>query len=151
MSYLDTYVDLALPIPAEERAITITEDEVERLTKLLAVARLAQSIPRRLGAEASAEQLAEDSRRGKRIAHVASQLLTSWGGDPGVSPGDVGREAATVNWDRWWEEHQVWLVNRQRYLATWCHKSSQNGDLRWCKSAMVRLENEIKWLAYAMR
>lgn len=148
-SFLTAFLDLSLPVSEGESQTSLARAEQERLAHLLAIATHAQTIPRRLGGEASPDELADDKRRGKRVEHVAGQLLTAWGGRPSNYAHDVNREAAQVNWQRWWQEHETWLLNRQRYLATWCHKC--DGDEKWTKSAITRLQNEIKWISYALR
>jgi hypothetical protein len=148
---LESYLDLKLPIPEGVTSSTLAEAEQERLAKLAAIARAVQTFPRRLGTEASPAELSLDKKRAKRIAYVAEKLLSGWGGDPSVLPGDVQREAAIVDWERWWDEHQIWLETRKHFFATWCYKAGLNGDLAWCKSAINRLDNEHNWFENALR
>lgn len=80
------------------------------------------------------------------------QLASSWSDkDPSrlKDEQNVTQEAAVINWSTWWEGHKVWLINRRRYIATW--SSRQPGQERWSKSAMVKLNNEMLWLGYALR
>ena len=148
MSYLAQWYDHSMVISEDDTAESIERAEVQRLAKLLAIAAQVQATPRRLGSDATPEELALDKRRAKRISHVAGQLLTGWGGTSN-STGDISREAAQVEWRRWWNEHQVWLINRQRYIATWAQKTG--ADQKWARSALVKLNNELQWLAYALR
>lgn len=150
MSYLTTYFDPALPVRAEDTEASISRAEQERLAKLMSVAVTAQTMPRRLGQESMPEELADDKRRAKRIAHVAAQLLKTWGGTSlNGSGADAKREAAIVDWRKWYEEHRIWLVNRQRYIATWVIKTEANE--KWGKSALVKLNNELNWIEHALR
>jgi hypothetical protein len=150
VAYLERYLDPALKIPEGTTKASITREEVARLNKLHAVARAAEEVPRRLGAEADGDDLAADKRRCKRIAHVAAQCIASWGGKVSAKlPSDVTKEAATVDWHKYSAEQQVWLTNRMRFIATW--QSVTNGDARWAKSAIVKLNNELVWLQYALR
>ena len=152
MSYLAQWVDPALEVSAEESVDKIVKEELERLLRLNAIATAAGQIPRRLGQDASSPELAVDKKRSRRIAHVALQLASAWSGkDPNKLKVkyDAAQDAAVVNWNLWWEEHRVWLINRQRYIATWA--SRQEDQARWCKSAMVRLNNETQWFEYALR
>jgi hypothetical protein len=148
-AFLAQWVDLAQKVSADDTVASIAKAERERIAKLMAIAIAAESIPRRLGGGASSEELMLDKKRCKRIAHVASQLLGAWEGKPNIGVGEISKEAAIVDWKRWWEEHHVWLLNRQRYIATWCHKTG--ADEKWCKSAIVKLTNELRWLEYALR
>lgn len=149
-SYLAQWYDPDLSVPEAESVEAITRAEIERLVKLLAITVAVAAIPRRLGADASQQDLALDKRRAKRIGHVAGQLLSAWAGKAKLPPPpEVNREAAIVDWKAWWEEHRTWLLNRQRYIATWCQK--YEADAKWCKSALVKLNNELVWLEYALR
>lgn len=145
--------DPALEIPADTTTESIAKEEVERLARLTAVAATSVSIPRRLGADASPEELAIDKRRGRRVTHALAQCLGAWNGGPfGDLPETeaIRQDAAIMLWDRWWEEHQVWLGNRLCFIATWA-KKTENGDERWAKSAVVKLTNEQRWVSYALR
>lgn len=146
--YLLRYIDPDLEIKDGESIESLGREESQRLGHMLIIATTAGQIARRLGPDATDEELAEDKKRAHRIAHVARNCLIFWGSSKGAYYGN--REAATVNWERWWGEHNVWLQNRMRYIATWSFKTNGAND-RWAKSALVRLENEQKWLEYAMR
>lgn len=148
MSFITQYYDPALEISRRDTAEGITLAERERLTRMLAVAEAAAAIPRRLGAEASGEELAADKKRAKRMAHALQQSLKAWGGPLRDKP-EVAQEAAQLRWDVWWADHQVMLANRVRYVVTWCTKAG--GDERWTKSAVVKLQNEQRWIEYALR
>jgi hypothetical protein len=149
VSFLNQYIDPALPV-GEEQAAALHEAEVERINRLYNIMLMVQAMPRRLGQEASDEDLLLDKKRAKRVAHVCLQLLKAWGAE--AQPvAELGREAAVWNWATWWDEHRIWLVNRERYLATWCYKAGANGDLKWCRSAVTRLLKEQEWLAHAVR
>lgn len=149
MTYLAQWFDRDLEVSEDDTAAQMEVAEQERIANLLATAITAQQIPRRLGMDANSEELALDKRRAKRVAHVAQQLLKSWGGDPAQANGAVRREAAVIEWRQWWEEQQTYLLNKQRYIATWALKLGQ--DHKWAKSALVRINNELQWLAYALR
>jgi len=152
VNYLAQWVDPALEIEAGESAKKITEEEVERLLRLNAIAAAAGHIPRRIGEDASSRDLALDKKRCRRIAHVTLQLASSWSGkDPRLlkKEHDVLQEAAVMNWLTWWQSHQIWLLNRRKYIVTW--SSRQPGQEKWCKSAIVKLNNETQWLEYALR
>lgn len=143
------WYDQGCPVREDDTVESIQAHEVERLSMLLAVAVTAQEHPRRLGTDATPDELALDKTRAKRIAHSAAQCLKSWGGHPNGTAVDAARLAAQVNWRNWWNEQQVYLVNRRRYIATWAIKTG--ADPRWCKSAVVKINNELQWLAYALR
>lgn len=135
----------------DERVSDFEHAERERLAQLLAVANAAAEVPRRLGPDASEAELSSDRRRCKRIAHVAAQCLIAWTGKP-VTVKKIDRDAVQVRWSLWWEEHQTYLLSRRRYISTWALVPGRNKkDVRWAKSAVVRLDNEQQWLEYAFR
>ena len=155
-SYLAQWADPGLKLDTEETQEHIESQELERLAKLRVVATAAAAIPRRLGGDATVDELTRDKRRCRRISHVAIQSTVAWGGKAVLynnNEGEVSRstnkEAAQVDWKKWWAEHQVWLLNRVRYIAS----LAQEGIVpeRWAKSAIVKLNNETGWLEYALR
>jgi hypothetical protein len=146
-SYLAAWYNPALDTPDGVTPKELEKEEVERLTMLLSVAQAAGEMKRRI-ADADDRELAVDKKRCRRIGHVALKSLGSWGcKKPKVA--DVAREAAIVDWARWWQDHQLWLDNRRIFIATWAQKYPDHQ--RWAKSAIVKLTNETTWLQYAMR
>lgn len=153
MSFLAEYHDPGLDV-GKESTDKIEEQERERLARQLAIVTAAGEIPRRIGGDADAEELALDKRRAKRVAHVLRQSLAAWGATRKQQANlpedeDVHKEAAQMDWAKWSQEHETWIGNRMRYIVTLCYKT--NGDERWTKSATVRLRNESQWLRYALR
>ena len=147
-SYFAPWYDPTLETPAGITPKDLEKEEVERLTKLLSVATAAIEIPRRLGGDATGQELSTDKKRAKRIAHVASQSLKAWGcKKPKLE--DAAREAAIVDWPRWWHDHEVWLNTRRIFIGTWGQKFEEHQ--RFAKSAIVKLTNETEHLRYAMR
>jgi len=151
VSYLSQWLDPSMEVGDETRS-QLERAEVVRLRRMYMVAAAIVEIPRRLGEDASAHELSVDKKRGRRICHVAVQLISSWTGKETARiriTEDLSQEAAVLDWERWWQEHDVWLTNRQRYIATWAHY--KGGQERWCKSAMVKFGNERLWIEYALR
>lgn len=152
MSYLAQFADAGLTVePTTSDAIR--DEEVARLEKLLAMAQLTHMVPRRLGGEATDEQLSADKKTARRVWHVAEQCLSSWSGKKEVKGAAVTEElkaeASQIEWLPWYQEHQVWLQNRIRFIATWaCYAG---GDQAFAKKAVVRLQNESNWLLYSLR
>jgi hypothetical protein len=147
VTFLAAYYDPAIKLKDGETKESICLQERERLTRLVAVAKHAQTIPRRLGGEATSEMLSADKKRCRRIQHAAEQCLEDWGG-PVPNGADVSRDAAQVVWESWWEQQRVHLDNRLRYIATW---GIAKGEERWAKSAVVWLTNETRFVEYALR
>jgi hypothetical protein len=151
VTYLTQWVDPALEINPDDTTQKIENDEVERLLRMNAVAVAAGKIPRRIGGEATSEELASDKKRCKRIAYITLKLAAAWADKPPEKlryKQDVTKFAAVIDWKNWWAEHQIWLNNRRRYVATMATK--QEKEL-WGKSSIVKLTNEEAWLLYALR
>ena len=154
MSFLAEWYDPGLETNPKDTVASITEDEVARLARQAAVAGLALGIPRRLGGDASDEELSLDKRRAKRVIHILMQCLQAWKGNgapEGPLPMDDGvrMDAASLVWADWYEAQQIWLRNRCRYVATWGR--AHDVDEKQVKKMVTRLKNEMGWLTYAMR
>jgi hypothetical protein len=149
MAFLQQFIDPSLRVTKADTPESLTGKEVERLQELHAIATASMAIPRRLGGDASDEELALDKKCGRRVAHVAEQCLKSWGTEPKPISKNIGRAAAQVRWSRWMAEHLLYLDQRMRYVATWQYKTG--GDEKWAKGALTRLANEQRWLEYALR
>lgn len=146
---LTMYFDAALAPRAGSRE-ELEQVEVERLARALAVVLNAGAIPRRLGGDADDAALALDKKRAKRVAHALSGSLRGWTKKKAQLPNDdsIRREGAQLDWTKWIDAHLVETQNRLRFLVTW---GVLNDQERWAKSVVVRMENEIRWLTYAMR
>ena len=151
MSFLAAHYDAELAVSQDDTTRHMEHLERVRLVKALAVVTAAQEIPRRLGADASGEELAADKRRCRRVAHALNQCLTAWGGSTKIpaNKDEVLREAAQLQWDKWWADLDLHLQARIRYIATWQAKC--NGNLVWSKKAVVKYQNEQRWVQYALR
>jgi len=152
VSFLTLYYDPALEVGREDTRASLIAAEAERLSRQYAVMMHATTIPRRLGPDASSEELAADKKRARRAAHVFEQCYLAWTKRKTVQKQKdeaLLQEGATLIWDNWWGEHQLYLNRRVVYVVTWCEKISS--DARWTKTAVVRLQNEHRWLEYAMR
>jgi hypothetical protein len=151
MSFLAEHYDGELTISRDDTPRHMDHLERNRLTKALAIVAAAQEIPRRLGADASGEELAADKRRCRRVSHALGQCVKAWGGTTKIpaNKDEVLREAAQLNWATWQADLELYLNSRIRYVATWQVKTG--GDQSWAKKAVVRLQNELRWVQYALR
>ena len=147
-SYLMQHYDPGIPV-GEETNKELEKEEQERLHHLWSVASVSVVIPRRLGGDASREELASDKKISKRVGWAAVQSYRAWGGTRKTANRDaeVEKEGAQVRWEKWWPEHEAWLIQRRQYYAT----RGLKRDPLWAKSAIVKINNEIDWLNYAMR
>lgn len=148
--FLARFYDSELRLPKIESREALESAEVERLARSLAVVLMTGSIPRRLGGDATSEELAIDKKRAKRVGHAINQSLKGWIRKTPVLPLDakIRQEGAQLDWKIWHEAHVAEVANQLRLISTW---AIQNDEERWAKSAVVRLENELNWISYAMR
>jgi hypothetical protein len=149
--FLARYFDPALEIPAKlDTTGSIEDRQIERLTIALSVVVLAGTIPRRLGGEATDEDLALDKKRSKRVGHALQQSLRSWKKRSVKLPltDEIRRAAAQIDWTKWGEAHLTSLSSEQKLVSTWAMRNEQEA---WGKRAIVRLDNEVNWITYALR
>lgn len=152
MRYLDEFYDEALDTSGATKE-SIQSEEIERLGSFTVLAGLIVRHPKRLGGDATREELAADNKRANRTRHTASQFLWAW---LGVGEGytypeadeEMQREAAQLDWQNWYDEYKVHLIGRIRYVATFAKKS---GDITWGNKAVLRLQNEMDGMKYSMR
>lgn len=152
-SYLGLWYDAGLELPPDLSVETIIVEEVERIAGALAVVLYAASIPRRLGGEASGEELAGDKKRCRRVAHAFQQAHRGWTRKGIVLPnGDEIRMAgAQLLWAEWSQQHFTDLNYRSRRAATFSVRALDAKIARWGKTAITNYNNERRWIEYALR
>lgn len=96
------------------------DSEIERLSHAVVVASTAASVPRRLGGDATAEQLAADKKLAKSLAYRLRDALRLWRlldgkgyEEPTLDPAAV-RLGASVEWEAWSEK---WIEDLRRRRA----------------------------------
>lgn len=148
--FLEQHFDPALKLPVVESREQLEEAERERLRRALAIVLIAGSIPRRLGGDATDEDLAIDRKRARRAAHTLSQSLKAWQKKRVQLPDDrdVRSVGAQLVWETFLEQHCAELKRRIALISTW---AIHNGEERWGRSAIVKLTNELNWITYALR
>jgi len=148
--YLGRYYDPALDISEIVNREELERRQIERLVYALAVAGIAGAIPRRLGGDATPEELAIDKKRARRVCHVLSQSLKQWTKKIPKLPIDnsIRNEGATIIWPEWRDAHLATVAGERRIVATF---AVQREDEKWGKAAIVRLDNEYGWMNYALR
>jgi hypothetical protein len=152
-TFLARYHDPALELPEVARGPDLEAIEVSRISRALAVVLIAGSIPKRLGGDASDEELALDKKRAKRTSYALTKSLRGWVGDVDLSSmvqanPAIRSEGATIDWAKFKSAHLTTLQDRLRLFATF---AINEGQERWGKSMIVRLENEVNWVSYALR
>jgi len=116
----------------------------------LTVVGVVGSIPRRLGGEATDLELAIDKKRARRVEHALRQSFSSWSKrDPKIQvTAEIQKEGIQLEWDDFIMRHMTQIMTELPLIATW---AIQNDEARWGRSAVVYLENETRWVTYAMR
>lgn len=148
-SYLGQHFDAGLDVTGIRSREDLEERQVDRLKLALAVVLITSSIPRRLGSDATAEELALDKKRARRTAHALQKSLASWTKKMELPMDDeIRAQGAQMNWTPWQEAFLSNLADQVRCVATW---SVTHGEESWGKSAIVRLTNEQNWVTYALR
>jgi len=121
-----------------------------RLDRALVVVIHAGSIPRRLGGEATDQDLAIDRKRARRMAWAIKQSKTGWSKRNGKMPEDpeLRIEGAQLIWPEWYAAYTTTLASEATAAITW---AVRNDEQRWGRSAVVKFDNELNWVSYAMR
>jgi hypothetical protein len=152
--FLETWFEPGLDVDTDLNSDSFASEEIARIQTAACRILVAFDIPRRLGGDATSDELAADKRRCKRTIHVLRQSLAGWSAKDSSKVGwrpitDEDKvEGASLIWDKWWEEQESYLSARRIYIATWGLKKP---DTAYAKSAVTRLSNELTQMAYAMR
>jgi hypothetical protein len=146
--YLERHFDPGIKLPRAATRESLERRQVDRISRALAVVTVAYEIPRRLGQDASSAELAEDKKRARRCAHALANALDPWGKSKLKETDEIRREAAQLLWVSFAEAHLSGVKTELAILSTW---AVRNDERRWGRSAVVRLENEIRWVDYALR
>lgn len=149
-TYLARHYDAALDVSGIGSREELERRQVDRIARALSVVLLAGGTPRRLGGDATDAELALDKKRARRTGHVFGQAIKQWTKKKVDLPLDdkVRSEGAQIDWPKWIEAHTAEINQQLRCLVTW---ALQNDEERWAKSAVVKLENELRWVSYAAR
>ncbi len=147
--YLETYFDAGID-PGEDWDPAAEEQaQTARLATELAIARKAESIPRRLGQTATPLELKRDKQFSKRYGYGAEDLLRAWGLNEAqilhleaeaMKSMEVISKGAQVDW----ESHIYVLIAllraEMRRIAT---SALRHGKIAEGNRIVLRLENEL--------
>ena len=126
----------------------VAREEAERLYSLREMAIKASVIPRRLGGEATGQDLSKDKRISRKVAHTAEVLQGWWGTSDPVDWEDPAKDSAQLVWSEWWEDHSTYLTRRMTWIATWGIKHDQRAS---ANRFLALLERERKNLERIFR
>jgi hypothetical protein len=148
-AYLATWYQEGFQVPQNVTLHTVSQAAVDRLLQTTRLAEAALEIPRRVGADATKGELAQDKVRCRRIIHVVKKTMPGWKGYKPKDPGNMKRAAAVVKWIEWYQERAL-LLQREMNIIAALHYQRQAPDVG-CKQALLWTNNEYRWLAYALR
>lgn len=148
--WLGRYFDAGLDIPDDLTSEVITADEIDRLAQTLAIVFHASTMKRRLGIDATREDLALDKRRARRTAWALKQALMGWTGKlPSIRTSEeIDRAGAQIVWTQFKADHSARLQGRLAIVATW---AMLHDEVLFGNKAVVKLNNELNWVSYALR
>jgi hypothetical protein len=124
MAFLDQFLDGALPTPGEWTPQQETEAATERLQREMTIVHCAMMMKRRLGGDASPQELSADKKIAKMVFNRLLTIYETWGGDKEgaldavLAPGEEEKaEGAQINWNEFWEAKKGFLKAQVRTMA----------------------------------
>lgn len=157
MSGIGDKMDAGFEPPPDWSPDSIEAQELPRLMADAMMALAAVGHPRRLGGDASREELARDKRISRKIANAYLVVLRFYGAGRGdwrelikrAAQDDEARVAgAQVRWVDWVPERLRWLEQRIGRVAAYALKRD---EMTWGNHAVFRLERERELLDLAAR
>jgi len=148
--FLEQYYDAGLELPSSLSVTSLVDRETTRISRALTLVIVAGAIPRRLGSEASDDELVLDKKRSKRVGWALTQAHSGWSKkQPKIQiTSELEQEGTQLEWIYFIPEQMTQVMSELRLIATW---AIQNEENRWGRTAVVNLENELRWIQYAMR
>lgn len=145
-SFLERWNDAGLEVDMgwDPSAYALTQRE--RISNLALMASHAAEVPRRLGQDATPEELRVDKLISRRVYTRAMSSLINWGtqevdqGQSAAELEELHRAGAQVIWSKWWEEYRAQMEQELRLVATTALKT---GHLKAGNSFCNRLLNEL--------
>lgn len=128
------------------------EEEQVRAVMAAQILTVAASMPRRLGQDASREDLARDKKMARRLEWAMRNAVTDWKGNPDLIlealPDDARRRGAQLVLEQWSGERLAYIQDRKHYCATVC---ARRGLIKLGSQYVQRYLNEQKHLKWASR
>jgi hypothetical protein len=139
---LQPWFDPGLTV-AELNPDEIALAERERLLVWAVTAQAASTMKRRLGPDATREEIATDKKISRKIAFFTLNLAHRWGESAHEIPRNINAIAAQVNWE-WWLEDKIATSNeRKQWIATWAIRFGYKKDGRIFLSRLKEEEGEL--------
>ena len=150
VGFLEQHFDGDLSTNGVESREELERRQIERIERALSIILVAGVIPRRLGGDASDEELALDRKRARRAAHALTNSLKGWTRKSPKPPlnDKIRMDGAQLIWADWEAKHLAAVEHELRLCATW---ALRNEEIRWGRSAVVALTNELRWVSFSQR
>jgi len=146
-TYLEQWNDVSIPLDTDFNWDNYAQEQQHRLTRLACIFDHMVGFKRRMGADATREDLAIDQKMAKRMRSAAYQFAGQWGATDeeidayGTEHYEaLRREAAQVDWPKFIEEHRTYLQQNLRLVAT---TALRKGDIKIGNKLCNRLLNEV--------
>lgn len=148
MAYLDPFVDDELELDHAWTPDAEKEVHLERLLRLCVITLHVKEMKRRLGPDASPAEMSVEKKTAKAVHNRFSNMYRLWGGDDAditetylelvqtqgdgeereEGKGSWLREAAQLDWEKFWSENAVLLNNARVRIATHASKLGYRKD-----------------------
>lgn len=156
MGFLHEHIDTGLELSDKELAQFDPSawQEIESVRAVTEAQKLAiaASIPRRLGGEASREELAKDKKMARRLEWTMRNAVVDWKGDPDLilaaMPDEIRREGTVLLLDEWVADRVAYVAIRKSKCAALC---ARLGLIKLGSQFVQRYLNEQKNLKWASR
>lgn len=152
MSYSEEFFDEEARFPEHWQGRDIIAiEQFYRLSATVQAAEMSLNMSRRLGGDATREELAADKRSARRVAHYCRQFAGAWlteVPDTAIPPvpknhrmhKSIRKLASVVEWDAFADALESELLDQCRLIVSWAY---ENDDKKFANRAASRLLKEI--------
>jgi len=144
--FLEQFNDPGLEIDLGWDPEKYAEQTKERLVAQAAMALHAHAVPRRLGGDATRDELAADKKISRQVQQRTETALKNWGGQPAdvtefaQTDEERHRKGAQVDWPTWYLQYKATMQRELRIVAT---SALRTGHLKVGNQYVNRLFNEL--------
>lgn len=168
---LSAFADDGFQYPDTWNRTELAMSEIKRVKRLTFMATYAAQVPRRLGPDATPQELTVDKRTANRVGHTYLRLwqwlvvergpMPAWDLPDAFHPPDdwratlklaasdqdARRAGASVEWRPWWTDLRPRLLGRRAGVATF---ALREGHLDWGYRLVTGLSRELSWVERAL-
>jgi hypothetical protein len=123
--------------------VTFREANIRRLERGITQCLEVLDVPRRLGADATDKELADDKRTARRVKHRLVVALSDWNGtvdgnSEGAPPDGTG---ARLLWSQWWDDWQEQATELRQQADNRDEQHSIDRELEGISHVMAELRS----------